>query len=72
MLAKKMWLLSLILALILNSCVSMQGINPPAPLPSQNLHITWIESDDYVCLSKEDAVKLEQWLIDMDFFVNNY
>lgn len=71
MLAKKMWLTSLIIVLVTNSCISTQGIKAPSPPSSHILNINWIESDEYVCISKEDAVRLEQWLIEMDFFVHN-
>ncbi|NIZ47820.1 hypothetical protein PVA44_07820 (plasmid) [Entomospira nematocerorum] len=55
-----------------STCVtSPSKTRMPKPVPPSSLGITWHDEDDRVSISKEDAVKLEQWLIDVEYYINS-
>lgn len=64
--------LSLMIALgvLLSNCNSNPPVlSMPKPPPSTSLGITWQDDGDRLSISIEDAIKLEQWLIDVDFYI---
>jgi hypothetical protein len=71
---QRMWLLSL--TIFLSSCVtssSSRGTPParlyPQPSPPTSLQLGWQDEGQRVCLSKEDAIKLMHWLLEVEAFL---
>ena len=61
---------TVLLVASLSSCRSAPPtVGMPRPMRSSELGITWHDDGERVSLSREDAVRLAQWLIDVDFYI---
>lgn len=73
-LPQRVYKIGLMIALVvsLSSCQSLPKLSMPKPVSPQTLRISWQEEPNgRLSISKEDAVKLEQWLIDVEFYLEH-
>ncbi|NIZ41372.1 hypothetical protein PVA45_07115 (plasmid) [Entomospira entomophila] len=68
---KRMWWIGLMIAFTSTCATAPSHTRMPKPAPPSSLGITWRDDGDRVSISKEDAVKLEQWLIDVEYYINS-
>lgn len=63
-------ILTILLVASLSNCTSAPTTTGmPRPMRSSELGITWQADGDRVSISRDDAVKLAQWLIDVDYYI---
>jgi hypothetical protein len=72
---KKTWLIICLITLTASCATSSSqptALAYPKPEPAKSLKLAWQDDGDRVSLSKEDAVKLMQWLLDVEAFIDHH